>query len=312
MDDDFRSVTDIAALELGAAPRDDHTDRVELVTLVRFATGDGVLAFGSRAAAWRVCTLLGTQLKTPGRVAVIGPRARPRWRVRVAEATGVRIRLGLLDRRRGGRRVQGLPPEVIARLDQDAAAIARAGFSAAGTVHLTGPVLRLQITCPTLAVALAVAGALRRVGAVAGVRHHERTGAEQVTVAGIDAVATALAAIGAPRAAQRMRVRWDDRRRSRAYSATRELTAANTGRAQHAADTQVAAVRAALAVLGDRVPDHLAAIAHLRLQHPQAGMGALGKLASPPLSKDTVAGRLRRLIALAERHTTQPDTTQTS
>ncbi|MGW4720412.1 helix-turn-helix domain-containing protein [Nocardia sp. NPDC004260] len=62
-------------------------------------------------------------------------------------------------------------------------------------------------------------------------------------------------------------------------------------------------MRAALAVFGDRVPDHLAAIARLRLQHPHAGMGALGRLATPPLSKHTVAGRLRRLITLADRHT---------
>ncbi|WP_039804046.1 DNA-binding protein WhiA [Nocardia araoensis] len=143
-------------------------------------------------------------------------------------------------------------------------------------------------------------------------RHHERTGAEQVAVAGIDAVATALEAIGAPRAAQKVRVRWDDRRRHSAHSATRKLTAANAGRAQQAAATQIAAVRAALAVLGDRVPDHLAAIAELRLQHPHAGMGALGMLATRPLSRDTVAGRLRRLIALAERHTPRPDTTETS
>ncbi|MGW4720705.1 DNA-binding protein WhiA [Nocardia sp. NPDC004260] len=164
--------------------------------------------------------------------------------------------------------------------------------------------------CPTLAVALAVAGALRRVGAVAAVRHHERTGADHVTATGIDAVTTALTAISAPRAARQVRARWDDKRR-RTRPATRELTAANTGRAQQAAATQLAAVRAALAVLGDRVPDHLAAIAHLRLQHPHAGMGALGKLATPPLSKDTVAGRLRRLIALADRHTTGCGTTGT-
>jgi DNA-binding protein WhiA len=280
VDGDFQSATDMAAQELCTAPRDDHADPVELVTLVRFATGDDALIFGSKAAAQRVSALLAAQLRTAGRVTAMGPRARPRWQVRVADATGVRIRLGLLDTRRPGRRVQGLPPEVIARLDQDPAAIARAAFLAAGTIPLTGPLPRLQIACPTLAVALAVAGALRRAGTDARVHHHDRTGTDHVVVAGIDAVAAALAAIGAPRAAQRARVYWDDRRR-RARPATRELIAANTGRAQQAATTQVALVRAALAVLGDQVPDHLAAIATLRLQHPHAGMGTLGKLATP-------------------------------
>lgn len=161
----------MAAQELGAAaPRGKHADRVELITLVRFATGDGVPVFGSRATAWRVCALLAAQLKTVGRVAAIGPRAHPGWQVRVADATGVRIRLELLDPRQG-RPVQGLPAEVIARLDQDPAAIAPSGVPGRGASVRAAP--RLQIECPTIAVALAVAGALRRVGAVAGVRHHE-------------------------------------------------------------------------------------------------------------------------------------------
>lgn len=90
----------MAAQELCTAPRDDHADPVELVTLVRFAAGDDALIFGSKAAAQRVSALLAGQLRAAGRVVVVGPRARPRWQVRVADATGVRIRLGLLDTRR--------------------------------------------------------------------------------------------------------------------------------------------------------------------------------------------------------------------
>ena len=39
----------------------------------------------------------------------------------------------------------------------------------------------------------------------------------------------------------------------------------------------------------------------LRLEHRQASLEELGALAEPPLTKDAVAGRIRRLLALADR-----------
>jgi hypothetical protein len=39
----------------------------------------------------------------------------------------------------------------------------------------------------------------------------------------------------------------------------------------------------------------------LRLEHRQASLEELGALADPPLTKDAVAGRIRRLLALADR-----------
>jgi DNA-binding protein WhiA len=60
-------------------------------------------------------------------------------------------------------------------------------------------------------------------------------------------------------------------------------------------------VRQALAVLGDTAPPDWAAAAQLRLAHPDLTLPRLAELASPPLTKDTIAGRIRRLIEMAGR-----------
>ena len=57
----------------------------------------------------------------------------------------------------------------------------------------------------------------------------------------------------------------------------------------------------ALEILGDAVPDHLAEAGKLRLDHKQASLEELGALAQPPMTKDAVAGRIRRLLSTADR-----------
>ena len=39
----------------------------------------------------------------------------------------------------------------------------------------------------------------------------------------------------------------------------------------------------------------------LRIEHRQASLEELGQLASPPLTKDAIAGRIRRLLAMADK-----------
>ena len=39
----------------------------------------------------------------------------------------------------------------------------------------------------------------------------------------------------------------------------------------------------------------------LRIQHRQASLEELGQLADPPLTKDAIAGRIRRLLAMADK-----------
>ena len=57
----------------------------------------------------------------------------------------------------------------------------------------------------------------------------------------------------------------------------------------------------AMEILGEDVPEHLRAAGELRLAHRQASLEELGRLHEPPLTKDAVAGRIRRLLATADK-----------
>ena len=51
----------------------------------------------------------------------------------------------------------------------------------------------------------------------------------------------------------------------------------------------------------DDIPEHLLEAGRLRLEHKQASLEELGQLADPPMTKDAVAGRIRRLLAMADK-----------
>ena len=108
---------------------------------------------------------------------------------------------------------------------------------------------------------------------------------------------------------------WAERRSRRESRGTANRLAnfddANLRRSARAAVAAAARVERALHILGDDVPDHLAAAGSLRVQHRQASLEELGQLADPPMTKDAVAGRIRRLLAMADRRAEElgiPDT----
>ena len=60
-------------------------------------------------------------------------------------------------------------------------------------------------------------------------------------------------------------------------------------------------MRKAFEILGDDIPENLRAAGQLRLDHGDASLEELGRLANPPITKDAIAGRIRRLLQLAEK-----------
>ena len=76
---------------------------------------------------------------------------------------------------------------------------------------------------------------------------------------------------------------------------------ANLRRSARAAVAAAARVERALEILGDSVPGHLLAAGRLRVEHRQASLEELGQLADPPMTKDAVAGRIRRLLSMADK-----------
>jgi DNA-binding protein WhiA len=80
--------------------------------------------------------------------------------------------------------------------------------------------------------------------------------------------------------------------------------AANSARGLAAATAVIAEITTLFEGHGaDSFPEQLRAAGLLRLAHPQLSLAELGALADPPMSKDALSGRLRRLRTYLEPHT---------
>ncbi|MDQ1586709.1 MAG: cell division protein WhiA [Actinomycetota bacterium] len=231
-------------------------------------------------------------------VAAAGLRKGSRYLVRVVkDGEALARQTGLLDGH--GRPVRGLPPQVVSGAICDAEAAWRGAFLAHGSLTEPGRSSALEITCPGPEAALALVGAARRLGVSAKAR--EVRGVDRVVIRDGDAIGALLTRLGAHDSV----LAWEERRMRREVRATANRLAnfddANMRRSARAAVAAGARVQRALEILGEEIPDHLRAAGELRLAHKQASLEELGALASPPMTKDAVAGRIRRLLAMADK-----------
>jgi cell division protein WhiA len=234
-------------------------------------------------------------------VAVVAPgglRKGSRYLVRVIkDGEALARQTGLLDGR--GRPVRGLPPQVVSGALCDAESAWRGAFLAHGSLTEPGRSSALEITCPGPEAALALVGAARRLGI--GAKAREVRGVDRVVVRDGDAIGALLTRLGAHESV----LAWEERRMRREVRATANRLAnfddANMRRSARAAVAAGARVQRALELLGDDIPDHLRAAGELRLAHKQASLEELGGLADPPMTKDAVAGRIRQLLAMADK-----------
>jgi cell division protein WhiA len=237
-----------------------------------------------------------------------GLRKGSRYLVRVVkDGEALARQTGLIDAR--GRPVRGLPPKVVSGSMCDAGAAWRGAFLARGSLTEPGRSSSLEVTCPGPEAALALVGAARRLSISAKAR--EVRSIDRVVIRDGDAIAQMLTRLGAHDAV----LAWEERRMRREVRATANRLAnfddANLRRSARAAVAAGARVERALAILGDEAPDHLSDAGRLRLDHKQASLEELGQLAQPPMTKDAVAGRIRRLLAMADKRAADegiPDT----
>lgn len=232
------------------------------------------------------------------RVQASGGRAGGHFAVRVIEGGETLARqTGLLDARR--RPVRGLPNKLTTGARHDLAAVWRGAFLASGTLSDPGRSAALEIACPSGEAAMALVGAGHRIGIAAKAR--EVRGVPRVVVRDGEAIRVALAEMGAVRTAQA----WEEMRQRREVRAgvnrLVNFDDANLRRSAQAAVAACARVERALEILGDDVPEHLREAGELRLSHRDASLDELGHHADPPLTKDAVAGRIRRLLAMADK-----------
>jgi cell division protein WhiA len=205
--------------------------------------------------------------------------------------------------------VRGLPPQVVSGAGCDAVAAWRGAFLAHGSLTEPGRSSALEVTCPGPEAALALVGAARRLGISAKAR--EVRGVDRVVIRDGDAIGALLTRLGAHESL----MAWEERRMRREVRATANRLAnfddANLRRSARAAVAAGARVERALEILAEEVPDHLKMAGDLRLEHKQASLEELGQLHQPPLTKDAIAGRIRRLLAMADKRAQElgiPDT----
>ena len=237
-----------------------------------------------------------------------GLRKTTRYIVRVVQdGESLARQTGLIDQR--GRPVRGLPAAVVSGGVADAEAAWRGAFLAHGSLTEPGRSSSLEVTCPGPEAALALVGAARRMGIQA--KSREVRGADRVVVRDGDAIGALLTRLGAHTSV----LQWEERRMRREVRATANRLAnfddANLRRSARAAVAAAARVERALDILADTAPDHLLAAGRLRLDNRQASLEELGQLADPPMTKDAIAGRIRRLLAMADKRAEElgiPDT----
>ncbi len=227
-----------------------------------------------------------------------GLRKGTRYLVRVVKGGEALARqTGIVDA--SGRPVRGLPPAVVSGALCDCESAWRGAFLAHGSLTEPGRSSSLEVTCPGSEAALALVGAARRLGIAA--KSREVRGVDRVVIRDGDAIGAMLTRMGAHESV----LAWEERRMRREVRATANRLAnfddANLRRSARAAVAAGARVQRALEILGDDVPEHLVVAGQLRLEHQQASLEELGALSDPPMTKDAIAGRIRRLLALADK-----------
>ena len=285
--------------------------KAEVSTLLRFAGGlhlaEGRVVIEAEldtgAAARRLRASITEVFGHPAEFLVLAPsglRKGNRYLVRVDKGQAGEIlarQAGLIDSH--GRPVRGLPRQVVSGATCDCEAAWRGAFLAHGSLTEPGRSMALEITCPGSEAALALVGAARRLKVHAKAR--DVRGVDRVVIRDGEAIAAMLTRLGAHQAV----LAWEERRMRREVRATANRLAnfddANLRRSARAAVAAGARVERALEILGPDAPQHLTMAGHLRMAHRQASLEELGQLADPPLTKDAIAGRIRRLLAMADR-----------
>jgi DNA-binding protein WhiA len=296
---------ELASVEVGKTA----VRAAELAALLRFSSGLHLI--GGRIAveaeldspqiARRVRKDLAELYGVRSEVSVISGsnlRRTSTYLVRVIEGGETLARqTGLLDAR--GRPVRGLPNRLTTGSREDLAAVWRGAFLAAGALTDPGRSAALEVGCPGNEAAMALVGAAGRLKVPAKAR--EVRGAHRVVVRDGEAIGAMLKIMGA----ERSLAAWDEMRQRREVRATANRLVnfddANLRRSAQAAVAACARVERAMEILADDVPEHLRYAGDLRLRFRDASLDELGHHADPPMTKDAVAGRIRRLLAMADK-----------
>jgi len=280
----------------------------ELATLLRFCGGlhliSGRIAIevelSESELARRMSKILAEVFSSKSEISVINATSKrdKGYLLRVAGHGELLARqTGLIDVK--GKPVRGLPANLVSSTTDEAISAWRGAFMAAGVLSDPSKMVSLEVVAPTNEAAMALVGLARRLDVPAKTREVRAT--HRVMVREPEAIGNLMRLLGAEHAW----LRWEEVRKKRGSQIPNQRLAnfddANLRRSAQAAVAAGARVQRALEILGDEVPEHLKYAGELRLEHQNASLDELGRLASPPMTKDAIAGRIRRLLAMADK-----------
>lgn len=280
----------------------------ELATLLRFCGGlhliSGRIAIevelSESELARRMSRILAEVFSSKSEISVINATSKrdKGYLLRVAGHGELLARqTGLIDVK--GKPVRGLPANLVSSTTDEAISAWRGAFMAAGVLSDPSKMVSLEVVAPTNEAAMALVGLARRLDVPAKTREVRAT--HRVMVREPEAIGSLMRLLGAEQAW----LKWEEVRKKRGSQIPNQRLAnfddANLRRSAQAAVAAGARVQRALEILGAEVPEHLKYAGELRLEHQNASLDELGRLASPPMTKDAIAGRIRRLLAMADK-----------
>lgn len=221
-----------------------------------------------------------------------------KYAVRVIRQGGpLALQTGLLDERKHP--VRGLPAQVLQGNKAENIAALRGAFLAHGELSDPGRSSYLQIVCPGYEAAAQLVALAKNVSLHPTIKLYRNT--ELFELKDADAIERLLLLMGAHRTSREWSGKRSDGLRRGEANRLANFDDANMRRSAKAAVEASAKVRHAFSVLGDDVPEKLRKAGQLRLDHKDASLDELGRLSDPPITKDAIAGRIRRLFQLSQK-----------
>lgn len=208
------------------------------------------------------------------------------------------VRTGMIDPRLN-RIVRGLPTDLANGNIAQIKGVWRGAFMSAGVLSDPDKPSALEIICPNEETADSLIAMGQRLG-IRAAKHTVRSSV-RVHLSDPDAIERLLTMMGASSTVRDWTGKRPDTESHHRANRLANFDDANMRRSAKAAAEAVVKVQHAFDVLGDDIPQNLRAAGQLRIDHPDFSLEELGRAARPQISKDAVAGRIRRLLQRAEK-----------
>lgn len=206
-------------------------------------------------------------------------------------------KLGLIDTSLAP--VRGLPNHLALASGSALKGLVRGAILASGVFTESTRKFAMEVYAPSNETALCLQGSINKLNAIAKIK--EVRGSYKVVIRDIDNVAPLLRNVGARNSVEKIEQFIKLRHPENLGPRLPNFDDANLRRSAIAAASSVRRIERALQILKGDAPQHLLYAGQLRLNNTHASLEELGKLAEPAMTKDAIAGRIRRLLCLADK-----------